>query len=635
VCGFLSLLGPTTAEALDKVGRALETLHHRGPDDQGIVSRDSTVILGHKRLSILDLSEHGRQPMTLPDRDLWLAYNGEVYNYVELRKDLRVRGHHFVSDGDSEVILRAYAEWGPDCVSRFNGMWAFVLWDGETSRLFCSRDRFGVKPFYYARTSLGVACASEIKALLALDAGLARPNLPMVGRLIGLRMTDDMPDTFFSGICQLPPASNMVIRSDGTTTISRYYDLGAEVRRQDASPVGASERLRELLFDAVRIRLRSDVPVGTCLSGGIDSSSVVAVLSRLLDERVSSFSSVYPGTDCDESRFARAVSEKFNTDAHWVQPSKDDFLEVLPHLVWHQDEPSVGAGLYSQWHVMQAAGKHVRVLLDGQGGDEVFGGYLRYYEGYAAALLRRSMLGDLRAISRLRRDSAEIRAQVGRGAVRAGARTLLSPRLKELYRQARRIEDMPGDGLLRPDFLAESPALPGPSLDVERSMDPLNRMLMNDLTQTTIPGLLHYEDRNSMAFSVEARTPFLDYRLVEFGLGLPASTKIDGWRTKAVLRDAVGDLLPPEVLGRRDKMGYPTPFSQWLREGLMDPVRQILMESKTISRGITDTGAVSRMLDEHASGVADRGGMVWILLSLESWFRTFIDRTDSSRPRAW
>ncbi len=588
-------------------------------------------MLGHTRLAILDLSEAAHQPMLTPDGRYALAFNGEIYNYVELREQLEANGHNIISSGDSEVILHAYEQWGPDCVTRFNGMWAFAICDLRTNEVFCSRDRFGVKPLYVAETQHGFAFASEIKALLAVDRSLAVPNEAAIYRFLHSGLIDEDDATFFRGIRQLPPSHSMLVAPDGSRRMWRHYDVAAAALAHEVEMRTASEQLRDLMTDAVRLRLRADVPVGTCLSGGIDSSTIVGLADRLMDRRVSTFTSIYPDTDSDESSFARDAASLFRTDAHWVEPRREDFFELLPRIVWHQDEPTAAPGIYSQWHVMRLAHGKVKVLLDGQGGDEVFAGYTGYYADYAASLLHDVVRGRVGRLRQVVNEYGEIRAQLGgRSPLLAAARTRAPNWLRAVYRTARRLEGGSA-GVIDPAFAGRVAQTMRPPSRPDAMRDPLNSNLVDSLVRASIPALLHYEDRNSMAFSIEARTPFLDYRLVEFGLALPYWAKIRGWETKVVLREAMRDILPSSILERRDKKGYPTPLAEWLRRGLMPSTREILLSPRARSRGYTAAESVEKLLDDHETGRADHHWLIWRLLTLELWFQTFID-ADGSGP---
>lgn len=638
-------------------------LAHRGPDDQGIWI-DGGVGLAHRRLSILDLSPRGHQPMV--DRVV-LTYNGEIFNYRELRAELEGRGHAFRSQGDTEVLLRAYLEWGPDCVSRFNGMWAFALWDPERRALFASRDRFGVKPFYYADRQGELIFASEPKALAGDDPSLRRVHGPTLVRFLAEGLVDDEESTFFEGIRRLPPASCLWADASGCR-VWRYWTLepsdleraletacarlegvpGLEALTvrplgfEGADPSGvfgtprlprrleeAARILRQLLADAVRLRLRSDVPVGTCLSGGLDSGSIVALASRMRAAPMRTFSSIYPGSDCDESAFVREVARQCGTEAFEVEPTARELPAVFGRIAWFQDEPTAGPGLYSQWKVMEAARGRVTVLLDGQGGDELLAGYHSYFPQYLEALAVRqpaaveaearrigSLLGlsleeeARRALRRARRP-AWLAALGRQGPGRVRAPRTLAPEFVRAYTNGR----LPlGSGRL---FCPRAP------LDRVQG-DVLNQRLYADLTRHSIPGLLRYEDRNSMAFSLEARTPFLDYRLVEFCFALPWDYKILGPETKLVLRRAMAGWMPRQVVERRDKMGYPTPVAAWFRGPLRSWVQEALHPAELRRHGLLHPPEVEAVLQDHWQG-RDRSWEIWRFLSLEQWLRLFID----------
>jgi asparagine synthase (glutamine-hydrolysing) len=375
----------------------------------------------------------------------------------------------------------------------------------------------------------------------------------------------------------------------------------------------------------VRLRLRADVQVGTCLSGGLDSSTIVGLAGQLMDRRVSSFTSIYPGTDSDESDFARAAVGLYDTDAHWVEPRKEDFFGILPRIVWHQDEPTSAPGLYSQWHVMQLAHGEVKVLLDGQGGDEVLAGYLGYYADYTAALLSDVAHGKVGMLGKLRREYGDIAKQLGgQDPLRAAALARAPEWVKAAYRRARRL-GLDRNPLIDSAFADHwAPSQQSP-IKPSAMRDALNSNLVDSLVRSSIPALLHYEDRNSMAFSIEARVPFLDYRVVQLGLAVPYWAKIRGWETKVILRDAMRDILPQSILERRDKKGYPTPLAMWLREGLMPRTREILLSPEARGRGLLVPSAVETLLDDHEQGRADNHWEIWRLLTLELWYRTYID----------
>ncbi len=649
IAGILSGQGPVDPGRLERMSRLLA---HRGPDDQGIWS-DPEAGLGlvHRRLSILDLSERGHQPMHRGSAVL--VFNGEIYNYRELREELKDLGHHFSSDTDSEVVLEAWLE----C-------------------LFCSRDRFGVKPFYYAFKNGEFRFASEPKALLADDPSLRRMRPDTLMRFLAEGLVDDEGEaTFYPEIHRLPPAHSLTLE-EGRLRVWRFWTLQAEpaleaaLTRARSSLAGtpglseltrtdlefepsdaaavfgtpavrrideAAEAFRDLLVDAVRLRLRSDVPVGTCLSGGLDSGSIVSLASRMRPDPMDTFSSVYPQADCDESLFIRAIAGRCGSHAHEVQPQPTGLPDLFPRMMWHQDEPSAAPGIYSQWKVMEAARGHVTVLLDGQGGDEILAGYHSYFPEHLTSLAMRIASGE-EDESRLWEEVRLIEALTGRSHAQDAQRAL---------RRARRPRWLTRLGANRPGRIKPPHYLTGEfaasamegravrdwlgrARGMARSRPPrtfddrLLQRLYNDLTLHSIPSLLRYEDRNSMAFSLESRTPFLDYRLVEFCFSLPAEFKISGAETKLVLRRAMSGLMPREVVERRDKLGFPTPVSHWFRNELKDWVESVFRDSRFRERGILDPSEVEGILKRHAAG-EDRSWDIWRFLSAEIWARQFLD----------
>ncbi len=584
-------------------------LRHRGPDDEGYLLVDTrsghTVLcggdntppqlalprldrflqhrfdlaVGFRRLAIIDLSPSGHQPMPYLDARLWLVFNGEVYNYVELRSELTSLGYNFRTGTDTEVILAAYSRWGPACLQRFNGMWGFAIWDNAHRQLFLARDRFGVKPMYMVSRPDGTfAFASEIKALLALGAADFRPSpLAIAGYVAQGRFPDHSRGyTFFEGVRALPAAHYALVSPQGSTA-RRYWALPVHIEGPgpEPDPRQAWHDYRQLFTDAVRLRLRADVAVGTCLSGGVDSSSIVAVAGRLmqqehavslerLGERQQTFSAVYdlPGP-WNERPYIEKVVECTGAGGNYIIPESQRLWDDLERLVWHQDEPFQSTSIFAQWCVMDLARRRgATVLLDGQGADEVLGGY-RPFAVWMAQLLRSGHPGMAA------KEALAIRRVTGPNPlpllVRALAVQLPDPVLVTL--RGRRLQEAVLTAGLKPDLrkiLLEHHAAQRESYSDQRD---LNRHLARLIVEDSLPNLLRYEDRNSMAFSIEARLPFLDYRLVEFVFTRAASLRIrDGW-TKWIQRKAVAGLLPDEVVWRRDKVGFETPERQWLYEG--------------------------------------------------------------------
>ena len=570
-----------------------------------------------RRLSILDLSPSGHQPMCDPSGRFWLIFNGEVYNYLELRAELEGKGHRFASSGDAAVLLASFAEWGERCLERWNGMWGCAIWDAREQRLFLARDRFGVKPLYYQYEDGRFRFASELKPLV-LDRPI-RVDRQSVYDLVARDWVDYRDETFFAGTLRLPPAHALIVDRNGLRTW-RWWELpegaarrGAEVPRDEAGIVAA---FRERFQDAVRLRLRSDVPVGTCLSGGLDSSAIVLEASRQLDHPMRVFTVGYADPRFDERPHARAVARAAGAEYFEVEPDGTDLFETLDDLVWHQEEPAAGPGLYSQWHVMRLAHAHgMKVLLDGQGGDELLAGYHRYATPYLQDLLRRGRLAEFA------RDVWRVGARQGQ--VETWAKVFLTGPARPLFAWGRRTFGQGKDRVLRPEFAAECGA-PEP-VAPRRFATALDDTLGWEITNRFLPSLLRYEDRNSMAHSIETRLPFLDYRLVEFVFALPQGYRLRGTTTKWVLRQAMRGVLPAAVAERRDKMGYETPTDLWFRGPLRAQVEETLLGPAARSAEFLAAGPLRQELEAYFAGRRDIGLQVWRWLHLELWLRRFAD----------
>jgi len=617
MCGIVGIFS-IEGDAVDiaAVKKSVSAVRHRGPDDEGYVfinyrdgtfrtagGRDTPVAVqasrypyspvseadsvdarsggfnlafGHRRLSIVDLSPAGHQPMCNADGTIWIVYNGEIYNYIELRDELKKLGYQFMTSTDTEAIISAYQEWGYDCLQRFNGMWAFAIWDGRRRELFCSRDRFGVKPFYYYWDGINFAFASEIKALLRCPFVNTGPNDEAIYQYLILGRSEDKADTFFCNIKQLEPGYNITVSEKGLQ-VRRYYSLNytTELGNFDQKALlDHSSEFLELFRDAVRIRLRSDVPVGSCLSGGLDSSAIVCTVNRFLEsdgygrevigERQKTFSACYEVGVYDERRFIDEVVRVTDVDAHYVFPSGERLWDEMNDLVWHQEEPFRSTSIYAQWNVMRLARESgVPVLLDGQGADEMLAGYHTYFNTYLAHLLYggrfRHFLKESNSLGKI--ADSPIYSSF---AFMLPVYNSFPARLRMLLRDnvvGRMMFGTMNTSLVNRAFVARYK-----EMDVARVGTNLQTVLWRSETEYGLRELLRYEDKNSMAFSVETRIPFVDYRLVEFAFSLPACYKIhDGW-TKYLLRVGTEGMLPEKVRWRKDKMGFPTPETTWMRE---------------------------------------------------------------------
>lgn len=599
IAGVVRLGGQALdASSLRRMG---DVMAHRGPDDRGEYL-DGSVGLVHRRLAIIDLSRAGHQPMTNEDGTLWLVYNGEIYNYLELMPELRARGHVFRSRCDSEVVLHAYEEWGPACLHRFNGMFAIAVWDTVKRQLWLARDRLGVKPLYYVSHQGSFAFASEIKALRQLGGVGLRAHAPAIAQYLQLGYPID-DTTWFEGVRRLMPGCTATLTAGGRLTVEAYWDP-VSLYHEPCSGVPDQGRLRGLLESAVALRLRSDVPVGAHLSGGLDSSSVVGLMARHSETPVHTFSGAFDeGGQYDEREFVRVMTARFGTVHHEVVPRAEQVPEVLSSIVWHMDEPSAGYSVFSQFEVnrlVQQMG--IKVVNGGQGGDEVFGGYTKYllklrrerlrHADHSPATLARNVLAVARA-----------------GALRRAARRLLDDHGGRLWHGH------------HPDFAA---AVADPPPVLPRVLDDaLANEMYNDLRHY-LPALLHVEDRTSMAFSIESRIPLLDYRLVEFAAGISVGQKLRDGVLKAPLRAAMRGVLPEEIVDRKDKRGFPTPMGLWLRGPLHDWAGGVVRSEAMREARVLSPRHLDLVLSAHRRfATYDGTRVLWPALNVAVWFERF------------
>jgi len=653
MCGIAGLYQRDGRVDFGRLHHMGQLLRHRGPHDEGMVLIDPRrgasittggpdtpadvftsglrwapgrhdgdpgqatfgVGLAFRRLAIVDLSPTGHQPMCSPDGRAWIVYNGEVYNYIEIRRELETLGERFTGSSDTEVVLAAYRRWGIDCLPRFNGMFGFAIWDGVEQRLFAARDRLGVKPFYYQWDGHTLAFASEPRALVLTQPRRPTPNLAAVRDLVALDWVDHESTTFFEGLRALPPGHHLVA-GPGGFAVKRWWTIDP-ARHAAGTAADREAQVRELFTDSVRLRLRADVEVGSCLSGGTDSSAVVATAARMMDRPIHAFTCAYDeGPAFDERPYVRATAEASGASSHLVVPDGGDFWTVFDQLGLMHAEPTAGPGVYSQWKVMSLAhDAGLTVLLDGQGGDELFAGYFRYLPLRLRDLVAR---GDLPSAWRLFGDVA---ARLGATHTLALAFEpwLPAPLVAALRRAYGQGKDVVLGETLR-DLAPATPPRPpggfGSAVRTQQAFDTLERLL---------PSLLRYEDRNSMAFAIETRLPFLDYRMVELAFSLPDGQKLDGVVTKAILRRALADRIPQRVLDRRDKMGFETPADRWLRGRYAAETRRRLLTRGVLHEWM-DPAVLTERLEEYLAGRREIGLQVWRWLSLEAWARDYVVR---------
>ncbi len=582
---------------------------------------------GHRRLAIIDLSPAGHQPMCNEDGTIWIIYNGEIYNYLELRKELKGKGYRFITNTDTEVILYSYQEWGHKCLNRFNGMWSFAIWDARKTELFCSRDRFGVKPFYYFFDDNTFAFASEIKALLLCPFIVKKANDKTIYFYLSMGISDGKSETFFENIRQLEPGQYAIVKETGLE-LKRYYTLAYNPELGKYSEPSLQEYSQEfvaLLKDAVRVRLRSDVSVGSCLSGGLDSSAIVCIINKFLmgkwlDEvnigkQQRTFSSCFEHEAFDERKFIEEITSITNTSAYYVFPSGEQMWQELDSLVWQQEEPFGSTSIYAQWNVMRLAQQNnVKVLLDGQGGDELLGGYHTYFTVYLANLIL-NIQGNafLKEFKMLVSD--KVPSLYIFSSLLLPLYNLIPPTLRTFVRS--KIIRSQNRSLINKSLLKKYQH--DYTMKVETN---LQKALWKSETGHGLRELLRYEDKNSMAFSIEARTPFIDYRLVELVFSIPGCYKIhNGW-TKYLLRDSTKGLLPEKVRWRRDKMGFPTPEKIWLKES-RNKIKNIFASSDSLmSEQYLDRKVILANLDHILDENNVKGfSALWKPINLELWLR--------------
>lgn len=521
--------------------------------------------LGSRRLAILDVSPQGNMPMQTEDGEYTIVFNGEIYNYREIHEELRTIGHRFHTGTDTEVILHAYKEWGEECLLRFNGMWSFALWDRQQQKLFCARDRFGVKPFYYVLLEGKFYFGSEIKQVLQASAISRRANPRMAFDFLEWGLMDHSEETFFEGVCQLPGGHSLILNvtTPLQARINRYWDLRIDPI-EGITPDEATEEFRTRFRNAVKIRLRSDVPVGVCLSGGLDSSAILCQAKEIEPGvEFQAFSACFENKEIDEREYIQAAIARAQGKGYQVFPSGQGFWDDAESLVFHHDEPLGSSSTFSQWKVMQTAREHgVPVMLGGQGSDESLCGYQKFRYFYFWQLLR---AGDPRVVR-------ELAMWMKNGTRRPGSFAAAGRYLPAIFRA----QFSPAERLCNSDFLQNHSTVQT-KLGFAGSLEERQKI---DLIYSSIPVLLRHEERNSMAHSVESRMPFLDYRLVEFAVNCPPELKLrDGW-SKWLLRSAMKGTLPENVRLRKTKLGFDAPVAEWMRSGLQNGHRDLWDSSR-------------------------------------------------------
>jgi asparagine synthase (glutamine-hydrolysing) len=632
VCGIAGKVSPDAPVEPELIERMCEVIAHRGPDSRGSFI-DAGIGLGIQRLRVIDL-ETGDQPIANEDGTVVVVHNGEIYNYRELREGLVSAGHTFRTSSDTEVIVHLYEEHGDACVELLRGMFAFALWDARERRLLLARDRVGKKPLFYAERYGALWFASEAKSILQDPAVPREVDLDALDCFLGYQYVPH-PISAFAGLRKLPPAHTLVWQ-DGRTRTDRYWQLSYEPKDPYASSEEMQERVREELLEATRLRLRSDVPLGAFLSGGLDSSAVVAAMARLSDRPVKTFAIGFDVEEFDETAHAREVAELYGTEHSElrVEPSA---MDVLPRLVWHYGEPFADQSAIPSFYLAELTRRHVTVALNGDGGDENFAGYRRHIaHGRIDRLARTPQPLARMAAGGLDRIGPGPRPDSPRTRARRLAQALaLSPperysMLIAYFTEAER------DRLYTAEMRASvaehraARAFAREAYDRSDAHEPLDRLLDLEI-QTYLPGdLLVKMDISTMASSLEVRSPFLDHRFMEMAARLPAEAKLDGTTSKRVLKDALRAWLPDRIVNR-EKMGFAVPLAEWLRGDLRDLPGEVLLDPRATERGYFRPEGVRRLIDRHRSGTEDTSNKLWALLQLELWLRTYVD-VESPKP---
>lgn len=641
MCGINGILSKDSF-LIPKIIKMNNLISHRGPDDEGyllfntlngehkccygkdtidevkskydsienINYKNFDLVFATRRLSIIDLSSNGHQPMKDETGKYWITYNGEIYNYIEIRNELKNKGYKFYTQSDTEVVIKAYKEWGNKCVNHFNGMWGFAIWDDFKKELFLSRDRFGIKPLYYIHKEDFFAFSSEIKPLIHfLDnkVTLNEKKIPFF-ILYGNRLNKD--DTYHKEIKSLEASHNLLYKNNDVIT-KRYYKIRT-YNLNESNENELEQKLINLLSDSVKLRFRSDVPVGTCLSGGFDSTSIISLSRNFSREKLNTFSATWKDKECDESRYIDIANMAYGTIENKIEPKAVDFEHDFNQINYYQEIPSEGPGLLPQWYVMQKAKEKVKVLLDGQGGDEVFGGYF-VKQSYLRGLIKDKKYKDILSEIKLFINF------INKEEMHRFTGWLFPKFYNNIFRRhlSNRFNILNNDLMKRMksgdlNYDAETP---------KKFTSYLNDLSYHFITQMTIPTLLHYEDRSSMAHSIESRVPFLDYRLVEFGINLPSKYLVNNKGSRPLFRKAMQAYLPKEIVSRTDKMGYPTPFAKWTRTVIKDYVNDIISTSNvTLDPYINKVNIIKR-LNSHNSEEIDFSWEIWRLLSLDNFLK--------------
>jgi asparagine synthase (glutamine-hydrolysing) len=632
MCGIAGILEFGRAGRADSavLHGMCDVMAHRGPDDDGFFI-DGNVGIGMRRLSIVDLAT-GHQPISNEDGSVWIVFNGEIYNHRALREQLITSGHQYRTQSDTETIVHLYEQYGKDCVQHLRGMFAFAIWDAKKRSLFIARDRLGIKPLYYRRTAQSFLFGSEIKVLQAYPGGNRSFNRAVLPEFLSFGYLSG-EDTFYEGVYKLLPGHRLEIDEHGALSMEPYWDLKVTPVLEGHDDRFYVESYRELLEGAVSSHLMSDVPLGVFLSGGLDSSAVAALMTRIRREPIETFSVGYPEHTYSELPYARTVAKHLNSQHHEVFVSREDFFGALPKLIWHEDEPIVWPSSVSLFFVAQLARERVKVVLTGEGSDETLAGYSRYaftLQNMAFDRVYRSVVP--KGFRRYVRDSISHSGWISASARRKLSHTFLgldgaswiSFYFDNFFSafpekvQADLLTDS-----FQQEISAHSPYRNVLAFWEQSSGETLQRLLYTDI-KTYLVELLMKQDNMSMAASIESRVPFLDHVLVEWATRVPAKIQIRGRAGKTILKKAMEDLLPESII-YRSKLGFPTPWSGWLAGTQLDQIEQLLLEPRSLQRGFFRRSAIEKLFREHRAQFHDHYDRIWRLLNLELWHRVCLE----------
>ncbi len=611
----------------ETLARMNQQIVHRGPDDDGFFV-EGNIGLAMRRLSIIDIKT-GHQPISNEENDVWIVYNGELYNHQELRKGLETRGHRYRTHSDTETIVHLYEEHGRDCVQHLRGMYAFAIWDRRKRRLFIARDRLGIKPLYYRFDGRSLLFGSEIKALLAHPGVAPQFNRSTLPEYLAFGYVPEA-ETLYAGIQKLLPGHTLEIGEGGEPEISQYWDLQVDADDDVRPRQHYVDKYRELLEGCVSSHLMSDVPLGVFLSGGLDSSAVAALTTKIRREPIETFAVGYGEEAFSELPFARTVAQHIGSKHHEVRLSREEFFHSLPHLIWHEDEPIVWPSSVALYFVARLARERVTVVLTGEGSDETLAGYTRYpwtvLNSRMDSVYRKAVPGVMRRWVRQLMQSGSLGNELHRKLEHTflirGGESWTSFYFDNFYSAFSAADQ---ESLLTPEAKDGAGDAYAGSMNywAASAGDLLHRMLYTDI-KTYLVELLMKQDQMSMAASVESRVPFLDHELVEFSASIPAKYDTDGLAGKSILKAAVEDLLPREIIYRQ-KMGFPTPWAYWLGGEQLDQLERMLLEQRTMDRNYFRPEVVKALFAEHRAGARDHGNRIWRLLNLEIWERVCLE----------